>query len=362
MTPDERAAAFRGATRHLRGHGPRDLADLAAELVAEVLPGERADTYGAGEGVAALERDLAARFGKEAAVFAPSGTLLQPAALRIHADRRSTRTVGFHATCHLEQHEHRGYAHLHGLQARWIGPRHRPFGRADLDAVPEPLAAVLVELPQRELGGPLLPWDEVLAVADGARTRGAAVHLDGARIWETTPHYGRSLAELAAPFDTVYVSLYKVLGAVAGAALLGDAATIAEARIWIRRAGGNLVTSWPMVLSARRGLRERLPKVPDYVRRAQEIAALLVGLGLRVTPDPPPTNLFHAFAPVDADRLVDACAALARDTGLALVTAATPADVPGFCRFEVPVGDGALALSDNELRERFAQVLRAAAG
>ena len=74
---------------------------------------------------------------------------------------------------------------------------------------------MLLELPQRELGGTLPTWDELVAQVTWARERGAAVHLDGARLWEATPFYDqsydKSLANIAALFDTIYVSFYKGL-------------------------------------------------------------------------------------------------------------------------------------------------------
>jgi threonine aldolase len=360
MTPADRATAFRAATRHLRGHGPPDPRAMLRILADEA--DEPADVYGEGAAIEALERDVAERFGKPAAVFVPSGTMAQQVALRIAADARGCRTVAFHPTCHLEIHEQRGYEHLHGLRARLVGARHRPILRSDLDAIAEPLAALLLELPQREIGAVCPPWDEVEAQAAWCRERGVALHLDGARIWETTPFYGRSLAELAAPFDTVYVSFYKILGGIAGAALLGDAATIAHARVWIRRLGGNLVSMYPMVLSARRGLREHLPRIPAYVERARAVARILVSLGVRVNPDPPHTNQLHAFFPADPERLLDASAAVALERGVALIRAAAPTEVPGHCRSELVLGDAADAIPDDELEDLLRELLSRARG
>ena len=104
----------------------------------------------------------------------------------------------------------------------------------------EPLAALVIELPQREIGGRLPSWDDLVAQVEHARSRGAAVHLDGARIWEAGPFYGRPLAEIAALFDSVYVSFYKGLGGLAGSMLLGEDDVITEARAWRQRHGGTL--------------------------------------------------------------------------------------------------------------------------
>ncbi len=357
MTPDERAAAFRSATRHLRHHGPARPREVLAALAAEADPDLASDLYGRGGALERFERELAERFDKPAALFLPSGTMAQPLALRLAADARGVRTVAFHPTCHLEVHEQRAYAHLHGLQARLVGERWRPILRADLDAVAEPIAALLLELPQREIGGQLPPWQEVEAQAAWARERGVALHLDGARIWECTPFYGRSLADLARPFDTVYVSFYKVLGGISGAALLGDEPTLAAARVWVRRLGGNLVAQYPQVLAARAGLRDRLPKIPGYCARARRVAAQLAAVGARVVPDPPHTNMMHVAFPVDPDRLLDASAALARDRGVALLASARPAEVPGWSMTELVIGDAAEAIGDEELGALLGELL-----
>ncbi|MDP9436150.1 MAG: beta-eliminating lyase-related protein, partial [Actinomycetota bacterium] len=82
----------------------------------------------------------------------------------------------------------------------------------------------------------------------------AALHLDGARLWECAPAYGSTWHGLGALADSVYVSLYKGLGANAGAVLLGDADLVAQARTW-RHRHGTLPALWPLALGACRGLR-----------------------------------------------------------------------------------------------------------
>lgn len=354
MTEVERAAAHRGCTRFLVGHGPRNAQRDLAALAAEADPDERGDAYGKGELLEGFEREVAALLGKPAAAFMPSGTMAQQIALRIWAERRPGAAIAFHPTCHLELHEQRGYAALHGLRARLVGERHRLVERSDLDAIGEPIAALLVELPQREIGGQLPPWDGLVAEVEWARSRGVALHLDGARLWETQPFYGRPLAEIAALFDSVYVSFYKILGGIAGAALAGPADFVAEARIWQRRHGGNLVTQYPLVLSARAGLRERLGRIEAYVARARAIARILAAIpGVRVVPDPPPTNMMHAFLPGDPDALLDESARIARDEQVSLFTRLRASEVPGISVLEIAVGEGAMAIDDQAIERLF---------
>lgn len=347
---EERASAFRHSLRFLNGHGPRavqaELLALAQGVDAEVL----ADSYGSGAVIEELEAQVAALLGKAAAVFMPSGTMAQQIALRLHAERARCHTVAFHPTCHLELHEQAGYRRLHGLEACLVGQRHLPLTRGALDGVSEPVAALLLELPQRELGGILPSWSELGEQVAWARERGVALHLDGARLWESAPFYGRPYAEIASLFDSVYVSFYKSLGAIAGAALAGSQELIAEARLWQRRHGGNLVSMYPFVLSARAGLTERLERMTAYCERAKMVASTLGAIpGARVTPDPPHTNLMHVYLPVDAERLLDESAALARATGVALFTRTRSVDVPGYCAVEISIGDAASAITDAEL-------------
>jgi threonine aldolase len=167
--------------------------------------------------------------------------MAQQIVLRAHADRSHSLHVAFHLTCHLEIHEQKGYQLLHGLYGVLVGSPYRLMTLDDLKTVKEPLAALLLELPKREIGGQLPTWDELTTIVNWARARNIVLQLDGARLWECQPFYQRSYAEIAGLFDTVYVSFYKILGGITGAMLLGPEEVIAEARIWQRRQGGNLV-------------------------------------------------------------------------------------------------------------------------
>jgi threonine aldolase len=345
---DDDLAALRGeCTRFIHGHGPVQAADLLATIPADTA----VDRYGDGGVVTDLEREIAGLLGKPAAVFLPSGTMAQQAALRVHADRRARRTVVFHRECHLDQGEGGGYARLHGLAGRPAGEQHRLLSLADLAAIAEPVAALLLELPQRHLGGQQPSWPDLAAQCEWGRAHGAAVHMDGARIWESAAGYDQPPSTVAAGFDTVYVSFYKGLGALPGCCVAGPDDVVAQVREWRLRHGGTLFGLWPNAASALSCLRRRLPLMPAYLRHAGAIADAIRDLpGVRVVPDPPQTPMMHLLLRTTAAGFGDAVRRVARDQGVWTWAQSAATGDPAIQRVELAVGDATCALSPGEIR------------
>ncbi|TFV61787.1 threonine aldolase, partial [Blastococcus sp. CT_GayMR20] len=226
-----------------------------------------------------------------------------------------------------------------------------------LDDVAEAPAALLVELPQRDLGGRLPPWDDLVAQVDWARDRGAAAHLDGARLWEASAGYGRPPAEIAGLFDTTYVSFYKGIGALAGCCLAGPLDVVAEVREWRRRMGGTLYGLWPGAASALSCLRRRLPLMPAYLERARAIADAVRDLpGVTVVPDPPQAPMLHLLLRTGHDGFTAAARSLAED-GLWTWESAVPTGDPDVVRVELSVGDATLAVPVAEIRGAIAALV-----
>ena len=339
---------------------PRDPAETFRALADRA--GARLDVYGGGESVKRLEARVAELLGKEAAVLFPSGTMAQQVALRILCDRSGRPTVGFHPQCHLDVHEERGYEHLHRFHARPIGHRDRLLARADLDEVKEPLGALLLELPQRDLGGQLPTWRDLRAQTTWARRHGAALHLDGARLWQCRPFYRRPLPEIAALFDTVYVSLYKDLAGLGGCVLAGPEDVIEEARVWRVRHGGRLSTYEPMALSAERGLDEILPRMPTFVRKAREIGVALARVdGVEVVPDPPQVAMLHVHVRGELERLSDALFELAKERRTLIAGYFAPTALPRVQKTELSIGAASLDVPTAEIAELYAELVTRAA-
>ncbi len=217
---------------------------------------------------------------------------------------------------------------------------------------------MVVELPLRRAGYRVPPWDEFVAIGDTSRRLGAAFHLDGARLWEAAPGYGRTPAEIAALADTVYVSFYKGLQGLAGAALAGDAETIAAARVWIERAGSIPFRVYPYAVAAREGLRHELPRMAEYHARAALIAAALRDVpGVGISTDPPACNAFAVLVRGDRTALFAARDAVEESHGIQLFgpnLTATPD--PCVWSFEIAVGADTLAIDVTEIRDAFADL------
>jgi threonine aldolase len=351
---------MRRCERWLGQRRPDSAGELLRAAAAALPPDAWPDRYGEGEYVETFERRIADLLGAQAAALLPSGTMAQQIALRIHCDRRGLSTVAFHPTCHLELHEHGGYAHLHGLKAELIGDRNRLIALEDLEAVRAPIGALLLELPQREIGGRLPEWDDLVAQIQWARRREIATHLDGARIWESAPYYERAYSEIGALFDTVYVSLYKGLCGFGGSVLAGPEDVIAEGRVWRRRHGGALSSLFPFAASAQRGLDELIPQMPLFLGHARALAGALREVpGIVVVPDPPQTPLFHVHMRGDLQTLEGRALDVAEQRHVWLFHGVVPSVVPNVNTIELNIGEPALEISPDEVAELFRIVVAA---
>ena len=326
-------------TDSLLGNGLIRPPELLASIDPDVVP----DLYGDGGVVADLEQHVATLLGKPAAVFLPSGTMAQGAVLRVHADRRTSRTIVWHPYSHLDRHEGQAHARLHGLVGRPAGDSERLLRLGDLESIAEPVAALLLELPQRDLGGVLPPWDDLVAQTSWARDRGAAVHLDGARLWEAGAGYERTPAEIAALFDTVYVSFYKGIGALPGCCVAGTAEDIAQVREWRGRLGGTLFGMWPAAASALGLLDTTLAEMPARLAHARAVAAALSRVPeVRVVPDPPQTPMMHLLFATTAERFRTNARRISEGTGLWVWPNAVETGDPEVVRCELSVGRATL--------------------
>lgn len=360
-------AAIRASKRVLAGSSGgartiRDrLDDLAADAPAAFDLDGWTDIYGNDDSVIGeLERRTAQALGTEAAAFFPTGTMAQQVALRCWAGRTGNATVAGHPMSHMEVHERDAYAAVSGLRMVHPTSAARPPTAAEISDLAEPFGTLALELPLRDAGFVLPSWDELTAAVAAARDRDAVVHFDGARLWECGPHFGRSLPEIAALADSVYVSFYKTLNGISGAALAGSEDFIDEARTWRHRYGGQLFQQWPAALTALTGLNRELPRLPEYVAHAKTVARALdeglAGAGVpwfRVHPEIPHTHQFQVWLPYPPELLNEATVRQAEETGTTLFrwwSEPTLGGPPGVAITELTISASALEWTASEVR------------
>lgn len=225
-----------------------------------------------------LEGYAAELLGKERALFFPSGIMANQTALL--AQGAPGTEVVIDAGGHILNWEEGGASALGGLQLRAVPA---PDGLLTPEIVAEAIrprspyvvqtSLVCLENTHNAAGGRVVPVAQMEAVAAVARERGVRVHLDGARLPNASAASGHSLAELAAPADTVMVALSKGLGAPVGSVLAGPAEVMERAWRIRRRLGGGMRQAGILAAAALHALRHNLHRLAEDHRRARELAA-----------------------------------------------------------------------------------------
>ena len=298
-----------------------------------------ADVYGTGGIINDFEGEVAHLLGKESAVFFPSGTMAQQIALRIWSDTKALKKVAYHPLCHLEIHEKDGLKILHHLEPILLGNKDRLFNIEDLKIVSDPLACLLIELPQREIGGQLPAWEELVELSKFCKDKDIRLHLDGARLFEVLPYYNKSASEICNLFDSVYVSFYKGLGGIAGAMLAGSVEFTEQAKVWKRRHGGDLISLYPYIVSARYYMDKRMGNMKKYWEHALTVAERFNRIkGVKTIPNVPICNMFHAYFDAPKEIVESVFIGIIDKYNLALVTNIKEID-SSSCRSELSFGD-----------------------
>ncbi len=204
------------------------------------------DVYAEDPTVRALEERVADLFGHEAALFTPTGSMANVLAVRSLV--APGQEVLCEASAHIARAELGAHGAFSGITMRtWIDPG----GQIDLAVLRLLLApdlgpffvrtaAISVENTHNFAGGAVLPLRDLQDLREFATGAGAAIHLDGARIWNAHVATGTPLPEYGAVADVLAVCLSKGLGAPVGSLLVGSRDTVAEARVWRKRMGGGM--------------------------------------------------------------------------------------------------------------------------
>lgn len=240
------------------------------------------DSYLLGGEIEAFERHWATLLGKETAVFMPSGTLANQLALRALAG--SKRRVIVPEVSHIYNDTGDACQTLSGLTLMPLAPGGATFTRADVEAVlartaggrvAADVGAIAIESPIRRLTGQMFDWNEAQRITAFARERGIGTHLDGARLFIASAYTGIPPAAYAAPFDTVYVSLWKYFNCGQGAILAGPKRVLDGMFHTRRMFGGNLAVGWPAAVVGRHYMDGYLERLTAAVRVSEEVMTAL---------------------------------------------------------------------------------------
>jgi threonine aldolase len=260
------------------------------------------DVYGEDPTVLELQERVAGMFGKEAALFTPTGSMAN--VLAVAALVGPGQEVLCESRAHIVRAELGAHGALTGLTSRtWS----HPDGQVDLPAIQEMYAAdmgpffvrttaVSVENTHNFAGGSVLPVDDLRALREWTSSVGCAVHLDGARIWNAHVATGTPLADYGAIADTVSVCLSKGLGAPIGSLVLGSAEVIAEARVRRKRLGGGMRQVGVLAAAGLYALDHHLDRMAEDHEHARLIAE-----ACGIDPASVPTNIVVVDVPSAPD-------------------------------------------------------------
>lgn len=283
------------------------------QAMAEAEVGD--DVYGEDPTVNRLESEAAKIFGREAAIFVPTGTMGNQIAIRLHTQHG--QEVICESRSHVMDWEMAMMAAFSGCQARTVeGERgvltweriRRAFGPKIYFR--QTTGLICLENTHNMAGGTVTPLEVTREVCRGAQEAGLPAHLDGARVFNAATALGAGVAELTAGFDTVMFCLSKGLGAPVGSMLVGSAKLIERARSVRKALGGGMRQAGVLAAAGLIALREMPKRLGEDHANARLLAeAVANSAGAEIDLDAVETNIV-IFKLKDEGDAAAFCAAL----------------------------------------------------
>jgi threonine aldolase len=243
------------------------------------------DVYGEDPTVNALEAEVAALFGHEAALFAPTGSMANQISVQLVVPRADELLCD--ADAHVVTYEIGAAAAIGGISTRTWSPVGADLDVDTIASMIRPAgyhavatAAVAVEQTHNRGGGGVIPLstlESLRAVADDHRL---ALHCDGARIWHAHVADGVALKTYGGLFQTLSVCLSKGLGAPVGSLVVSSADNIARARVIRKRMGGGMRQAGVLAAAGRYALANNIQRLADDHARARRLAEALAPFGI----------------------------------------------------------------------------------
>lgn len=255
------------------------------------------DVLGDDPTIIKLQDAFAAKLGKEAACYVPSGSMANQASIRAHTEPGDE--VIAHADSHIIHYETGGPAALSGVMIRPLtGPRGL-FDADQVEAAVRPDSShfprsrlLVVENTQNRGGGAVWPMEQVERVTAKGRGLGLRLHLDGARLWNACIATGKKPADYAKHFDTISCCFSKGLGAPVGSAVAGDRATIARVHRFRKMFGGAMRQAGILAAAAHYAMDHHFDRLAEDHANAKRLAAGLAEIpGLKLNLSEVETNM-----------------------------------------------------------------------
>lgn len=240
------------------------------------------DVFGEDPSVNKLEAMMADYFGKEAAIYCPSGTMSNQIAIKIHT------LPGDEVVCsdlaHVYIYEGGGIAATSGAQVQAITGDRGMITAAQVEAAinnPDDVhkartSLVCLENTSNRGGGCCYDWEEVLRIRQVCNQHKLALHIDGARLFNALVATGQDPRTYGQTFDSISVCLNKGMGCPMGSVLLGSKAFIREARRVRKRLGGGLRQAGFMAATGIYAMENNIQRLEEDHQHAKQIAAALL--------------------------------------------------------------------------------------
>ncbi|HMQ49743.1 MAG TPA: GntG family PLP-dependent aldolase [Saprospiraceae bacterium] len=238
------------------------------------------DVFGEDPTVNALEQKVAHLFGKEAALFCPSGTMTNQLAIKCHT--RPLDELICDEFSHVYQYETGGYAFHSGVSINLIKGENGKIKAEQIRAAVKPVydwlpisRLVVIENTCNKGGGSFYTLDELVPISQFCREAGLALHLDGARLFNALVETGESPIDHGRLFDSVSICLSKGLGAPVGSVLCGPADFIRQARRFRKVMGGGMRQAGYLAAAGIYALDRHVDRLQADNKRAKQIGEVL---------------------------------------------------------------------------------------
>jgi threonine aldolase len=254
------------------------------------------DVFGEDPSINALQQTVADMFGKEAAIFCPSGTMTNQIAIKLHTSPLDELICDIDS--HVYQSETGGFAFHSGVSVHLI---QGSFGKITADQVSasikpgydwQPISKLVVlENTCNKGGGSYYNLEEIRPIVALCRERNLKLHLDGARIFNALTETGESCQDWGACFDTLSVCMSKGLGAPVGSLLIGSLEIITQARRLRKVMGGGMRQAGYLAAACTYALDHNIPKLKEDHQHARQIGNVLRQLPFVKSIKPIHTNI-----------------------------------------------------------------------